>query len=490
MNQAMLGATKNGPGGGRQSSGGALLTAAFLMLLAGCAGEESPVASIPPTTNAKERPSVILVLIDTLRRDHLNLYGYSRPTSPGLSRLARESFVFDHCYAASSWTKPSTVSLLTGLYPARHGAHDQNSPAAPELTFLAEHLTEQGYACWGVSGNPNASPTFGMDQGFERFHFSQNEVAREYPDITELLEPARAWLQEDRERPLFLYLHVMNVHGPYLSPEGYFERFLEPPREDFEFRCDLWMDIMQRRKVHRRAEFAEGHRNELRARYDAAIAYTDEVLETFFEELRVSGLLDASYLIVTSDHGEELFDHQGFGHGFTLYDEVLRVPLLVRPPGGTQGEQRIDARVGLVDVPSTLLDLLGIPASDQEGAFCDGWSFAPLMGGASREQERMLIGQVHRVKQGKLLSLRQWPYLYVEVEEDYSGRLQTTELYDSSQDPGQQHNLARQRQADAQVLGQTLRELFDKLESEAFQATPVELDDETLRQLEALGYGN
>src|SRR5262249_48160200 len=150
--------------------------------------------------------------------------------SPRLAELAKSSLVFERALAASSWTEPSTASLLTGLYPPRHGAHEYARVPA-SATLLSEVLKAAGYRTGGVSGNPNASPRFGFDQGFDSFDFSGNEEAREYPDVAELVEKARAFLKKAHEgdpaAPRFCYLHVMNVHGPYRAPPSYRERFLE-----------------------------------------------------------------------------------------------------------------------------------------------------------------------------------------------------------------------------------------------------------------------
>jgi len=455
--------------GYRHRAAGCLL---LLPLLAACGGGQETTP-----------PSVILVVVDTLRRDHLGIYGYPRATSPHLDLLADDAAVFARCLAPSSWTQPSTVSLLTGLYPARHGAHSYQE-VDPAIRFLAEELHDRGYATGGFSGNPNASPLFGMDQGFDHYWFPGNDLAREYPDITEILAQARAWLAEPRSGPFFLYLHLMNVHGPYLAPPEYRERFLPEEWSDFPFRNPLWSAIMVDGEVARRAEVTPAQVADLTARYDGAIAYTDEELGLFFDELAADGTLDRSLLVVTADHGEELFDHGGFGHGWTLEPELLDVPLIVRPPGG--GRHQIHDPVSLVDVPATVLDTVLAGAGGMP-AFGDGTSLLPLLAGGSLP-ERPLFSQVKR-EQNAAFSLQLWPLRLVQIDFDYASKEPRTELYQLEADPAGRENRAADKPDLVRELAATATALRARMEEDRFAARPVELDDAWRQRLGALGYG-
>jgi arylsulfatase A-like enzyme len=432
-------------------------------------------------------PSVILVVIDTLRHDHLSCYGYEKDTSPGLDRLAEEALLFERCYATSSYTQPSTVSLMSGLYPARHGAHE-TVKVSDEVVFLAEVLRDAGYSTAGFSANPNASPIFNMDQGFDHFGFTGNDLPREYPDIEVLLDQAREWLQKKPARPLFLYLQVMNVHGPYRAPSEYRERFLEEPHQTFEFQGPLWTDILRRSKLERRQDVTKEHLRDLRARYDGAIAYTDRSLSQFFAELRKQGVFDNALLVITSDHGEELFDHGGFGHGYTLHEEVLHVPLLIRPPLGEDGGRRIHDVVGLVDLPATLLDWLGLLPAEAAGRFGDGQSMLPALRGQSRESERLLFAQLKRKREGRSFAVRHWPFLLLDVEYTYDGKKDVLELYNLEEDVREQDDLAGRYAEQARILAELGRRGRQSLEEAAFATVAIDLDEDLLRQLEALGY--
>jgi arylsulfatase A-like enzyme len=436
------------------------------------------------------QPSVVLIVIDALRRDHLSLYGYAKDTSPGLARLAEESAVFERCLATSSWTKPSMLSLLSGLYPPSHGGH-RDRKASPRIDFLGEVLQERGYATAAVSGNPHVSPAFGMDQGFDHFEFGGNRHARDYPDLTVLLDGARAWLAAHADEPFFLYLHLMNVHGPYRAPPEFRLRFLEEPHAEFHFRSRLWKDIVRGGRLERRADFSKAHLRDLTARYDGAVAYTDSVLTRFLEELREKGILDRSLLVITADHGEELFDHGGFGHKRTLYGEQLEIPLLIREPAGVGAGRRIAEPVSLVDLSATILDWLGLLPPENGGAFGNGRSLVPLLR-EPREGRlpptRHLLAQLDEVSAGRAFLVQEWPYRLLQIEKDYQGRENAVELFDVAADPEELVDLAPQRSERVAELEALARALRSALEAHPFEGDPAQIDEDLARQLEALGY--
>jgi arylsulfatase A-like enzyme len=437
---------------------------------------------------APEPPSVILVVIDTLRRDHLGFHGYERDTSPGLDRLAHESAVFENCLAPSSWTRPSVASLLSGLYPPRHGIH-RNKRAGADIEFIAETLQGHGYTTAAFSGNMHVSKTFGMHQGFDRFKGGDRFGADDYPDIQELLRDARAWLHANSKQPSFLYLHLMNVHGPYRAASRYGDRFRTESHRPFPFQNKLWKQIVGSGDLTQRDQVSDEHLNDLEARYDGAIAYTDEMLTAFLDALKDDGTLGSSLLIITSDHGEELFDHGGFGHKRTLHAEVVDVPLLIRDPDGSGAGQRIRTPVSLVDIPATILDRAGLLQSG--GGFGDGRSLVPLMRSVTANaprSERPLIAELDEATSGRAFLIQEWPLRLVLVEQEYTGRANSIDLFDLEADPGEQVDLSltqRQRARELQARATKIRSELQRSGS-APQAVPIVGDLE--RRLEALGY--
>jgi arylsulfatase A-like enzyme len=462
---------------------------------------EAPATNGAPPSPRPARPNLILVVVDTLRRDHLGCYGYGKPTSPKLDALAKQSILFQNVTAASSWTEPSTASLLSGLYPARHGAHEY-AKVPDSVEMLAETLKAAGYRTGAVSGNPNASPLFGFDQGFDSFFFPGNDVAREYPDVSELVAKAEEFLAKGdgaksssasaaatpSPTPFFLYLHVMNVHGPYKAPPQFRERFLEEPHADFPFQNDLWIDLLRHGNVERRKEVGASQLHDLTARYDGAIAYTDQVLGEFLERRLAKGGAASDLVVVTADHGEELFDHGGFGHGFTLHHELLDVPLLVRRPDAADAGKRIDAPVSLVDLPATLLDLLALLPKERGGRVGDGLSLVPLIRGEPLERDAPIVAQLARGKQGAAFLVQHWPLRVVETERDYAGRADVLELFDESKDPKEERDLAAADPSLADRLRTALHARRETLERQGLAAEKPPLDEKTRAALRALGY--
>jgi arylsulfatase A-like enzyme len=435
-----------------------------------------------------EPPTVILVVIDTLRRDHLGLYGYDRDTSPALDRLAREATVFEHCLATSSWTKPSTVSLLTGLYPPSHGVH-RKLRAPRELVFVSEVLRDHGFATAAFSGNVYVSPIFGMNQGFDKFRKVPTHGIGTYPDSAQILDEAVRWLDLHPEGPRFLYVHLMNVHGPYESTDAQRRRFRVEPRRNFEFKNALWKRIVRGEDLAARSEVREAHLNDLRERYDAAIAHTDAALAHFFETLAANGTLDRSLLIVTSDHGEELFEHGGFGHRRTLFGEVLEIPLLIRDPDLLDTPRQISTPVSLVDLPATILERVGLLGS--EAVFGDGRSLLPLMRGESPGAgfvDRLLVAELDEDTAGRAWLVQQWPLRLIETEIDYTGRVNAVDLFDVETDPGEQVDLSLRRADAVDRLSGAGRSLRETLRGATRDNDAVEIDPKLERQLEALGY--
>ena len=357
-----------------------------------------------------------------------------------------------------------------------------------EVVFLAETLQAAGYATAAFSGNPNASPVFGMDQGFDHFYFPGNELARDYPDIKELIKEAEAWLRAlPRGQPHFLYLHIMNVHGPYTAPSNYPERFRTETSTPFEFQNEIWADIMRKGELARRDEVTPQHLVDLKARYDGAVAYTDEVLGAFLQQLRGRGLLHDSHVIITSDHGEELFDHGGFGHGWTLLPEVTHVPLIWRRPQGESGGHRVPSLVSLLDIPATLIHELGLQDSTAD-AFVDGVNLGPALRGEEFDRGAPVLLELRREKQGVALGLVHQHSLWMETQSSYENKDPEQYLFDLKSDPQASSNRMDSDGDRARRMAEIARQWQKELESNAFYGTAAQLDPALLEQLEALGY--
>ncbi len=337
---------------------GEALTRALLVLFAwACAscGEGGE-----PRGAAARRLSLILISLDTLRADHMGLYGYERDTTPHLDRLAAESLVFERAFAPASWTLVSHMTMLTGLYPNQHGILEGSYALARETPLLAERLQRLGYQTVGLYFEGWIHRRHGFDRGFDVFR-----AHRDAEEAEEHLAEELAKL--DRDRPFFLFLHIFDVHcgplsvepGPiYDCPPPYDTFFLAdaPERLPDVAEGKLWKvpGLLDPRAL-------EG----LVALYDGGIRYVDDKLGAWIEGWKREGWLDDSLLLLTADHGEALGQRGNINDHGGGYQEGLRVPLIVRHPRRLRAGERVLDTVHLVDVVPTALEFLGLPLDER-----------------------------------------------------------------------------------------------------------------------------
>ncbi|MEM1177511.1 MAG: sulfatase [Acidobacteriota bacterium] len=360
-----------GAGGGR---GGIILVEPGIARVEGAA---SPPADSPVRTAAVpdlgEKPHLVVYLIDTLRADHLGAYGYPRNTSPHLDRFAAEEAVlFENSQAQTSWTRASVASMLTGLWSQLHGALDDPDMLADELVTLPERLQEAGYLTAGFVSNGNAADNFGFDQGFEHFEYlNQLNDGQRLARAHQLNDAVYAFLDahKDDPRPLFLWIHTIDPHAPYMAPEPFHSQFSDRPRDLTDGSIQRLIALQTGKEPVPQEEI--DHLIDL---YDAEIAANDAAFGDLLEQLRARGLYDRTAIAVLSDHGEEFFEHGGLQHGRTLHSDQLDTPLIVRVPGMATGLRRPETAEH-VDLAPTLLELAGAPPLETT----QGHSLLPLM---------------------------------------------------------------------------------------------------------------
>jgi arylsulfatase A-like enzyme len=458
-----------------QSGGPELSVLAGALLLASLAGV-MVVAEQPA-----RRPDVILVVVDTLRADHLSHYGYGRPTGGGLDAFAGRATRYTQAYAPSPWTGTSTASIFTGLFATRHGVRRPGDRLDDELTTLPEILHEQGWHTVAHSLNVNVSKKTGYAQGFDLFNDFLGTTT-DYPHIDAVLERVDRWLDARPERPFFLYLHSMNTHGPYRVPEDHRRSLLgREPSRDFVYYGSLMASITSGRSLPRRREVGPAYLASLVDQYDTAVRYTSDALGELFADLARRGLYDDALVIVTSDHGEELFDHGGFSHGYSLHGEVLRVPLYVKLPRQREGAV-VDARVSLMDLAPTILQALGIDAT----AAFDG---LPLPATTEAGAARSLLHVSDWKKRCVGRALLSGRYKLIELESNYEGLRNATRLYDVEADPAETLDLAAHKPELVAQLRRELEDAFARAQSGHGQVVPANvLEDMDRERLKALGY--
>lgn len=349
---------------------GGLVVLALLFSLAPPPGVVANPVPRRPQSGLEERPNVLVVQVDALRADALGVYGNGPDVTPALDALAREAVVFDQYVVSAPWTRPSTASLLSGELPVHHGCESRDAALPAEVDTVAEVFQAHSYATAGFPNNPNITAARGFAQGFDwypyapRFpfaarestyalslytalrktwvrHTDHREVEHWYTPAETLLPEVLDWIDAQQGDRWFAFVHLMEPHDPW---------FAHPYDGTAVGRADLPAPDPARR-------------DELRARYLGEVHHVDAELGRFLAALAERGELDRTVLVVTADHGEELLDHGGWWHGATLYDEVVRVPLLIRLPGAERGGTRVPWQVRQVDVAPTLAQLARIAPS-------------------------------------------------------------------------------------------------------------------------------
>jgi len=477
---AVLGCAPEAPGD-PASAGTAPGTQASAEASAEASNEPSAERETPPAP----RPDVVLLSIDTLRADHLDAYGYTRPTGSALDRYFVGAVTFRRAYSTSSWTAPALASLLTSLHPYQHGVRSGIAPmflmGEPEVMLqqpldprhvrLPERLREAGYQTFGLSTNPHATAALGFDRGFDHFEFLAPETpdpesARVYADAAAAAEQVAAWkaLRRD-DAPSFLWVHLLDPHLPYHLREPWLERYrprqIEPRRGPLPAFQGLGLDAQPLRVRHAA----------LVSMYDAEIHFAAEQLASALERW---GVDDETLLVLTSDHGESFFEHGKLGHAQSLYEPELRVPLRVRFPRslGIEGGDPTTP-VSLVDVMPTILELAGAPLP----ADAVGRSLLPAARGEA-PGDRILLAELARRGESLHAAIQgRWK----RIEDQRAGRV---ELYDLERDPTEHSDLAGRRPEVEARLAEALR-----AQREAVAASdPVEIPSELHTFLRSLGY--
>jgi arylsulfatase A-like enzyme len=440
------------------------------------------VFTLPACTRRASSPHVVLIVVDTLRADHLGAYGYRYPTSPSIDALASRGVIFDRAYSPGTWTKPAIASLFTALLPSEHGILWQlkeddpevlNQGLHPSLPTLAERFRAAGHRTIGVVQQPNLPRALGFARGFDVY--DQTSRGDAFAQVARLLERVDAASgSRGASSPLFLYLHLLDVHWPYDEqlpgiPLDAFGAIAADERIPFE-RAAI-------RKARRR-DFAGVDWPTLRARYDHGVAWTDAAVGRLVAGLEARGLLSNALVALTSDHGEGFFEHGRFEHNYDPYEEVARIPLIVRfPDGRGVAPGRRGSVVGLADLGPTLLDLAGLP----RWTGTSGRSFANVVRGGE-DPDRVALVQAERSSAVVGLGFK--------AIVDRNGRDGRVRYFDLRRDPGERLDLAanvceepcRAAVARLRAIERELREPPPKM------AAPETLSPEQLEELRALDY--
>lgn len=427
------------------------------------------------------KPNLLLIVVDCLRGDALSVVGYPRPTTPNIDALAREGTRFTHAYSQASWTRPSLPTILTGLYPSEHGLLDlESDPKAASAALddsvltLAERLKGAGYATAMVGEQHQLSPKFGLQQGFDLWQPKAGEGA----NINRRILEWQAGLGKDpktRAKPFFAYLHYLELHFPYCPPKDLRGKFDEGPS-----RLNVCADWRQLRDDIRSGKYVitAADRQLLRARYDEELWNADRLIGQLVAELKHRDLYDDTLILVTGDHGEEFGEHAGYFHGQSLYDELLHVPLMWKPPASWDAprDQVIDGLVEQRNAGATFLDAAGVRQLPAGTHTLVPWIRGQRHDAPNRYTVSEGVDQI-AVHEGR------WKMIVGREGAPTGGGFQ---LYDLEKDPGEQKNLAEGKRTRLALMRQLLTTWRKGLHPA--KQKRVTMDTETHEGLKNLGY--
>ncbi len=436
-------------------------------------------------SGSHSRPNVILISLDTLRADHLGCYGYARDTSPSLDSLAKESALFEFSYAQSPWTLPSHLSLLFSLNSASHQVYFNDQKINAALPSLASLLRDRGYLTCGFTAGGYVSRIYGFAKGFDRYDnpTKGHKQPQGKDEVERLFEHTSRWLKNNSDRPFFLFLHTYQIHDPYVSPAPWNSMFLE--QEDAEWTGLALHSLLQDEGQNR--IFSPEERENIVALYDGEIRYTDEMLlKPLVTHLKDLGIYDNTLLIVTSDHGEEFAEHGGWLHGQTLYDEAIRVPLLIKFPHSQHSGRRLSTTVRLLDVLPTVLDVLDLPGG-RSGI--EGLSLIPLLSGNGHADRVFISDLAHKnmpeLYPAKIATNRDGLKFIVNRSLDGT---EAVETYDLTRDPAERTDISVRAQKLRDEVLRFLDEYYRSKSRLERGREQIRMTKELEERLKALGY--
>jgi len=391
--------------------------------------------------------NVVLISIDTCRADYLGCYGFPRRITPNIDAVAGEGVLFENVISPVPITLPSHASILTGTTPLYHQAHDNsNYYVSAYNKNLAQILSEQDYTTGAIVSAVVLGAEFGLNRGFETYddHFEQTikGVVPVERNGTAASRLAVEWLDKNRDKKFFLFLHYYDPHLPYEPP----------PPFDSLFRDNL---------------------------YAGEIAYTDYCIGLVIDKLKQLRLYDSTLLIITADHGEMLGEHQEKTHAYFIYQSALKVPLIFRPPGGRR-PARVGRTVGLIDIAPTVCGLLGVEIPKvMQGKDLSDYIKRRWAAGAERYMYcESILPTIYGCNPLVGVVAGQWKYILTT----------RPELYNLADDPNERHNLAQAELGRANLLHEQLGQMLNELAYKDGAGSRVAADEQTIKRLQTLGY--
>lgn len=455
----------------------------------GRVGWGAPTLLVPPPEEERRlepAKNVVVLVVDTLRADKLRPFNpRSRVNTPVLDAMAGQSVLFEQAHAPENWTKPSVASVLTGLFPATHGAKSTEARLPDGALLISEHVRAQGFATAGFIANGYVSDRFGFDQGWD--HYTNYIRESRNTEAENVFGEAATWIEAHRDGRFFVYIQTIDPHVPYDPPDEYVRMY---DRRDYagQVQPRQTHDLLERAKRTPPAvTFDASDQRRLTALHDGEISYHDHSLGQFIERLRQLGVWEDTLFVMTADHGEEFNDHGSWGHGHTVFEELLHVPLLFHMPGNIPTGMRVSDTVSTVDVAGTVVALAGLPAMPND----EGVDLTTYMTGARPAVPSVAFSDF--LDDRRVITAGRWKLMLRGINGT---------LFDLETDPGEQREVDRNDHPIAmrfcrimlgQFLGSTDRSRW--LSSEqgtgvTFTSESAPMDDTIRQQLQALGYAN
>jgi len=427
-------------------------------------------SSIKSNINNKKN-NLILISFDGLQAKHLNEYGYSKQTTPNLDNLLNQSTVFTKTVSPSSWTVPTHMSIFTSMYPSEHkvvnkytdfnietqkGIISNLKELSPNVKTFTEILKNNGYLTGGFTGDAGVGPQFGFNQGFDTYY----ETTGTFGGFEDSMPKAIEWLNQNKDKPFFLFLHGYDVHGQHTPNNGFDYRYVSNPY------TGKYTGSKEEQSKLREKSLADGGHLDIsdedvsfwRAIYDEKINRMDIEFKNFMDQIKQMGLMDNSIIILMSDHGTEFYEHQSIDHGATLYSELINVLFAIHQPGQTQGK-KIDQLVSTMDIFPTILDLLQIknPVTEQT----KGIDLTPVLTNDVDVAHDVFSETDYRLFTFKRsLTTKDGWKLIITLENG------NKELYNLNDDPDEQKNLIQTNPQKAYELEQILEKHIDDISGE------------------------
>ena len=408
--------------------------------------------------------NVILITLDALRAGNLGSYGYSRDTSPNIDKIASEGVVFTNAFSQASWTIPSLASLLTSMYPGQHGAHHSVKGASglsENVPLVTDILKEAGYETAAFLSSAYPLLELGFNRSFDLYGDNAEANTRKI----------RRWMRERRHGKFFVWLHYFKPHIPYYPSDRADGLFMKESVKEHRHVAWYWKEDECRDKYVNTPEQARMRMGF----YDECIRDSDDHVGEIMDELEQLDLVGKTLVIVSSDHGEEFFEHGGCDHGQTLYDEVIHVPLIMRHPAVIEKGAVREAQVRVVDIAPTIIDVLELRGGEE-------FRGRSLLGHVRGEDRDLPVFSGYLIHGQRAVALRQNGFKFI-----YSPSTRTEEFYDLRTDPEEKKNRLGTGDRRVERFRRRVGKWMDRTKTK-YSPRAVEFDEETIEKLKSLGY--